>query len=414
MNIKFLIIFLLILFGKVALSSDSFSVNFDLNYSNQKEKNEVYNILETYLNVDEVAVYKRYVNLNFDGKFTYNDSKYEEKYNTDIYSLYFDISNFEKNYELKLGRYSNINNRFMVIDGVDFKYTSKQYFGVDLFGGIPKYITKDDRYINQEFRDTGDRIYGFKIFTNQIKDFNSFLGYSKELNEHVTVQELLSVGGNFRYNFNDDFKFDINALMDYEMNFDQLYRVDAKADFGIYKLEGYLSASKFDVKDGYREDRRVVITNFSSGKEERYTYHLEYPINNNFKIYHGLTHTYLQYSSGEWGEGEIIDVGMNLSLIERYGISIDFGAYRYDSALADANGINIKTDWYMTNRLKSILKFEYVNFDKWDYSKNVYSFNYDLSYKFSKNMSIVTFVEKNSKIVYLPERKIGVKFQWSY
>lgn len=413
-KIKFLLCLLILLVISCCIYAEEFSGDLSIKYSNQKEKGENYNVLESYLSFDTLGLYKRYLTLNFDGKFTYNDSANESSYNTDIYALYMNFSTFEKKMDIKAGRFSHINNKFMTIDGIDFRFISDYFLGIDIFGGIPKYITKDDRYINQEFRDTGDRIYGFKLFSNDLKDLNGFVGYSKELDSEKTVQEILSAGIGFKYKLTDKIKMDIKTSGDYELTLNQLYRGDIKADFSFYDLNGYLSATKFNVKDGYSADRKLIISNFSTGKEERYSYHLEYPINKYFKIYHGLTHTYLQYNSGEWGEGEIIELGIILSMIEKYGLLFDFGGYRYDSIIADANGISANIDWYLNNNLKNIFKFEYVDFQKWDYSKNIYFLSYELSYDITKKANLSAFIEKSSRVVYLPERKIGVKFQWNF
>lgn len=382
------------------------------NDDNEQDKHSWENVLI----LDNTELIKNYLSFNFYGKFSLEDKDSDTKDFTDIYTAHFDFNTFENRFHLKAGRFSYINNSFLTVDGAEATFRTDYYFGITLFGGVPRYLDKDDRHINDEFRKTGDRIYGGKVFLNGVKKTTGYISYSREEEDSNTVQELLGagLGRSFIDLFVTDFILNIDTAIDYEVNEDKLYKADIKGSFEYKKLSLILGFTRFNVKDGFRGGRELVISNFSTGREDRYFYTIEFRINNNIKVYQGLVHTMVEYPSGEWVAGNIVKGGVDFSYFKEAGIFTGFNGYYYENDIANAGGGGYYLDWNITNNLKWKIESEYVKLDHYKDDDGIFSFYTDLEYKFTKNYILGAYFEKNEKTRYLPQDRVGIRFDYIF
>lgn len=410
------VIFIVLFFVTVAHSFE-FNGRFSTKYEYSNDDNRYdRNRWENILILDNTEIIKNYLNFNFYGKFYVEDKDGDTKDFTDIYSGYLDFRTFENRFHLKVGRFNYINNTFMTIDGAEATYRTDYYFGITLFGGIPKYLDKDDRHINDEFRETGEVIYGGKLFLNGVENTTGYLSYSREEDDSNTVQELLGagVGRTFIDLFVKDLKLNIDVKMDYELNEDELYKADIKGSLEYKKFVLILGYTRFNVKDGFRGGRELVISNFSTGREDRYFYTIEYWINENIKIYQGLVHTLVKYPSGEWVSGNIVKAGADFSYFKEAGVFTGINGYYYENDIANAGGAGYYLDWNITNDLKWGVEGEYVKMNHWNDDYGIFSFYTDLEYKISKHYLLGAYFEKNEKTRYLPQERVGVKIEYIF
>ena len=417
---RYSVVFFVILLFVVQSFAFDFNGSLSVQYEQTKEDeeyNEDENTLENRLILSDTELVKRYLSFNFYGTYTYEDNENSdnEKF-TDIYSAYLDFSSFENKLHIKAGRFSFINNSFMTIDGIETTYRTNNYFGVTLFGGIPKYLDKDDRYINEEFRDTGERIYGGKVFLNGVKNTDGYLSYSLEEDDSKTVQELFGagLGRDFRDFYLKDLNMSLDGRLDYELNESEIYKADLRAGFDYKKLGLILRFTRFNVKDGYRNDRELVISNFSTGKEDRYSYTIEFKATDNIRLYQGLIHTLVEYPSGEWVRGNIAKGGADFSYFKEIGVITGFHGYYYDSELSSAEGAGGYVDWNITNNLKWTTEGEYVNLDNWNEDSNLYSLFTELEYILANKYTFTLYYENNEETRYLPENRAGAKFKYTF
>jgi len=414
--VRLKVIFIVLFFVTVAHSFE-FNGRFSTKYEYSNDDNRYdRNRWENILILDNTEIIKDYLNFNFYGKFYVEDKDGDTKDFTDIYSGYIDFRTFENRFHLKAGRFNYINNTFMTIDGAEATLRTDYYFGITLFGGIPKYLDKDDRHINDEFRETGEVIYGGKLFLNGVENTTGYLSYSREEDDSDTVQELLGagVGRTFIDLFVKGLKLNIDTKVDYEINEDELYKADIRGSLEYKKFVLILGYTRFNVKDGFRGGRELVISNFSTGREDRYFYTIEYWINENIKIYQGLVHTLVKYPSGEWVSGNIVKAGADFSYFKEAGVFTGVNGYYYENDIANAGGGGYYLDWNITNDLKWGVEGEYVKMNHWNDDYGIFSFYTDLEYKISKHYLLGAYFEKNEKTRYLPQERVGVKFEYIF
>lgn len=420
MRYSFIFLFIFILL--FTMQTFAFDLNGSLSvlyeYSDEDEDdNGDENTFENRLILNDTELVEGYLKFNFYGKYTYEDDENSDSEEfTDIYSAYLDFRTFEDKLHIRMGRFSFINNTFMTIDGIEATFRTDKYFGVTLFGGIPKYLDKDDKYINEEFRDTGERIYGGKIFLNGVKDTNAYLSYSREEDDSTTIQELLGagLGKYFRDVYFESLNVSLDGNVDYEINENGIYKADIRAGFDYKKVGLILRFTRFNVEDGYRDDRELIISNFSTGREDRYSYTVDFNVNDNINLYQGLIYTLVEYPSGEWIEGNIVKAGADFNYFKEIGVVTGFNGYFYDSELANAGGAGGYVDWNITNNLKWTTECEYVKLDNWKEDSTLYSFFTEFEYILANNYTISLYYENNEETRYLPENRAGAKFEYTF
>jgi len=403
---KISVILILLVF---ACYGNAYKVDGSFETAFSSESNDSENTIksENYFNLNNLNIYGNLFKFNFSGKYTYADKEEDSESLTEIYESYMSYSTFENKFSLKAGRFTNFTNRFMTIDGLNLEYNTNDYFGFEVFGGIPKFLFREDRYIDKQFRDTGDRIYGGKVFLNGIKKLDSYIQYSKEYDQEKTLQELVGAGLRHFVQLTDNVKILYSAKGEYELEYERLYRGDGYLKLSAGNFQISFSASRFNVKDGYSGERILVISNFSTGKEDRYSYSILYNFKGFLKVYQSTMRSYVQYPLDNWMKGDVYRAGLFLDYFANKGFLFDINFYYYDGELSDAKGAASKIDWSITNKLKFIFNGEYVKKDNWNDSENLYSLYTKAEYLFKK-LTLSIYAEKNKNTIYLPDRRFGI------
>jgi hypothetical protein len=394
--------------------------SFSTSYEHSEEKGgDSEGTWENTLILDNVRLLNPYLGFNFHGTYSEEDG---ESF-TDIYSAYLEFSSFERALEIKLGRFSYLGNRFLTLDGAEATVRTDYYFGATVFGGVPEYFDSDDRHINESFRDTGDRLYGGRIFLNGVKNYTGYVSYSKEEDGDRTIQELLGVGLGRRFvSLTDKTVFlSLDGKIDYDMEDDDIYRGMARVYARYQKLGLIADVTRIRVEDGSDRLGELIITNFSSGKEDRYSYTVEYAINDHYTVYQGTVHTVLLNNFGEWITGDIYKFGANVNHFKSHGLTSNFEIYIYDGSDSEANGLSFALDWSITREFRFSFEAEYVGRSEiingtagMDKEDSIYSIYGEIEYDVIKDLTVGVYAENNRETRYLPENRYGVKATYSF
>lgn len=393
-----------------ALNVDgSFSTSYEV--SNDKGHQEE-GLWENYLKLDDVSLYNPYLNFNFYGRFANNDGTGESY--SDVYSAYLDFSTFERAFEFKLGRFAYIDNKFLTLDGAMATVKSDKGLGVTMFAGAPQYFDADDRHINETFRHTGDKLYGGKVFLNEVKDTTGFLSYSKEMDGDDTLQELVGFGvGRVLYDKSDS-KVDFDGKLEYDTDTKDIYRGIARLYAKHKKLTLITDFTRYNVKDGTNYSEELIISNFATGKEEKYALTMQYALTDNITPYTSVKRTQMEIASGDVVKGEMYTLGTELNYFKESGISSSVEGYYYNSEVSNAKGASAKVDWSVTKTFRMALESELMRLENTSTNETVSSVYLKAEYDMTKDLTLSIYGENNKDTRYLPENRFGVKAVYSF
>jgi hypothetical protein len=405
----------------VCLSVSAFAYNVDgklsTSYEVYKDKGEdSKGLWENYLSIDNAQLINPYLNFNFYGKYADDDG---DTY-SDVYSAYLNFSSFQNALEMKAGRFSYIGNRFLTLDGAAATVRTDYKFGVSVFGGKPKYFDADGRHINEQFRKTGDSLYGGRVFINGVKNTTGYVSYSKESDDSETLQELVGAGLGRTFTLGS-FEMNADGKVDYDTDASDIYRGTLR----LYGKSGSLRLigdfTKYNVKDGSAYAEELIITNWADGKEERYGFTAQYDVTENISPYVGAVVTEVEISSGEIVKGYIYKLGTDFNYFKTHGLTSNVEVYTYDSDISNARGAAASLEYSITKALRFELGGEYLRLENSktkssviSAERNIYSTYASAEYDLFKGFTLGVFGEKNKETRYLPEDRLGVKAEYSF
>jgi hypothetical protein len=381
-------------------------------YEISKDKGDDYaGLWENYLSIDNAEIISPYLGLNFYGRFAVDEEE-SESY-SDIYSAYLEFSSFQKAVEAKLGRFSYIGNRFLTLDGAEVTVRTDKYLGFTMFAGEPAYFDADGRHINESFRHTGDKLYGGKVFLNGVKNTTGFLSYSKETEDSDVLQEFVGAGLGGKFSAGEAV-FNLDGRLEYDTQENAIYKSAVRFYTYYKKLMALVSLSSYNVEDGSSYENELVISNFSTGEEDRYAYTIQYKVNEHYKPYQSTVFTRLEMPSGLVAEGEIYKLGLEVDYFKTRGITSNIEAYLYESGISNAKGGSFVFDWNVFKELKLSFESEMLRLENSKSEQNIYSIYLEAEYMLMKDVSISAYAENNKETRYLPENRYGIKAAYSF
>jgi hypothetical protein len=407
---RLFLIFILLCAGSSAFAfslGGSFSSSYEI--SNDKGEDSE-SLWENYLLIDNAELINPYLGFNFYGRYAQED---DDTY-SDVYSAYLEFSSFQKALEIKAGRFSYVGNRFLTLDGIEATFRSDRYFGVTLFGGSPEYFDADDRHINETFRDTGDRLYGAKVFLNGVKNTTGYVSYSKEEDDGDTIQEMLGLSLGRRFNFDKDVYLSTDAKIEYDTEENDIYKGVIRAYIQMHKLRFIGDYTRYNVQDGSSYEEELVISNFSTGEEDRYSFTVQYAVTPNISVYQSTVRSEIEITSGENVTGEIYKLGVDLNYFKTIGVTSNIEGYYYNSEVSNAKGASFILDWNLTKELRLGLESEMLRLENSKTEDTVYSILAEAEYEVIKDLTLSIYGENNQETRYLPENRYGVKAAYSF
>ncbi|MCD8554994.1 hypothetical protein [Seleniivibrio sp.] len=379
-----------------------------------KDKGESSETLwENYLNIDNAKIYDPYLGFNFYGRFA-TDSEEDSDSQSDVYSAYLDYTSFQNAVEVKAGRFSYIGNRFLTLDGALATVRTDYKFGVTAFAGKPQYFDADGRHINEEFRKTGDKMYGGRVFLNGVKDMTGYVSYSKEYDSDLTYQEFTGLGLGRVFALSGKNILSIDAKGEYDMLEHNFYRGTIRAYLKRDALRLIAEGSKYNVKDGTNYDDVLIISNFSTGQEEKMAFTVQYAFSENVSPYVSVVHSKIEQESGDIVNGQIYKAGADFDWFKTKGVTANIEGYYYDSETANAKGASAALDWSLTKQFRLTFEGETLRLENYVTDENIYSLYADAEYNIMKDLTLSIYAENSKETYYLPENRYGVKAVYSF
>jgi hypothetical protein len=411
----------------MAMSTGAYGFSIDGELStayewSKDEDEETETLWENYLRIDNAALIGPYLDVSIFGKYSQeggDDGQDGEEY-TDIYSAYLHYSSFQGAVELNAGRFPYVNNKFLTLDGGEFTVRTDYYLGATVFGGIPKYFDMDDRHINETFRDTGDRLYGGKLFLNGIKFTNAYVAVSREENEEQIIQELIGAGIDQGFNLGRA-AVTAGAKMAYDKELEDIYRGVIRLHMTYGDLTVLTDGTRYNVQEGTTFENELVISNFSVGQEDRLSYTVKYAVTESIIPYQSTVLTRMEVADGAIIDGEIFKLGVDIDYFKKIGVTSNVEGYYYNSEVSTANGGSLALEWNITRSLRMIFEGELLKLENpattdetYETDEEVYSVYLTAEYDILKDVTVSIFGENNKETRYLPENRYGIKAAYRF
>jgi hypothetical protein len=378
-------------------------------YKDEGEDSE--SLWENYLSIDNMKLIDPYVGFNFYGRYA-TDTETDENH-SDIYTAYLDYSSFQDKVQVKLGRFSYVGNRFLTLDGAEATLRTEKYVGATVFAGKPAYFDADGKHINESYRHTGDRLYGAKLFLNGVADTTGFISFSRETDDGDTLQEMLGLGLGRKFIVGKT-KLGVDGKLEYDTEESAIYKSMIRGFMSYEKLFLSADVTSYDVKDGSSYENELIISNFSTGKEDRYAFNIQYAVTEHIKPYQSTVFSRIELPSGEVETGEMYKLGVDFDWFKSMGLSSNIEGYYYNSEISNAKGGSVALDWNATKALKLSFEGEALRLENTSVEKDVYSLYFEAAYDVLKDLTVSAYAENNKETRYLPENRYGIKAAYSF
>ncbi|ADH86782.1 hypothetical protein [Desulfurivibrio alkaliphilus] len=341
---------------------------------------------------------------------------------TGIYYLYGNHRTFEGRNDLLFGRFPLESHRFLTLDGVHFTQRPNRPFGYSLYLGQPRYMEIHDDRFERQFRDSGDYLAGGKIFLRGVEGVRANASYSREGGGGDVYREIIGVGGGKDYYFTrrqeerDEVIVAVDGSLDYNPDQSAVDRLSARL-FVIYppRLRVVLQADRYDVRDNYPADRELIITLFSTGREDRAKYTVTYDWRPEIAFYQSSVFTELEMPDGAWRRGRIVKGGVIGDYRESRGVLFDAGLYHFNSHLSEANGLALSVDYQYDQVWNLLVGLELVRLSKpLRDEKNARSVNVELGYKPGDRWKLAGYLERSDNPEYRNDFRVGLRFDYLF
>ncbi|ADD67573.1 hypothetical protein Dacet_0793 [Denitrovibrio acetiphilus DSM 12809] len=396
-------------------SASAFSLDGSLStlYEVSKDKGEdSEGLWENYLSIDNAKILDPYVGVNFYGRYAY-DTEADDDY-TDIYSAYLDYSSFQDTFQAKVGRFLYVGNRFLTLNGAQVTVRTDYLFGATVFAGKPEFFDADGKHVNEKYRYTGDRFYGGRIFLNGVKNTSGFISYTRETDGGDTLQELLGVGAGHRLDISEDFFIKADGRVEYDTEENVIYKSIARVSVDYKKLRLLGDITTYDVEDGTSYEDELIISNFSTGKQERYAFTVQYALTPNITPYQSTVFSRIELPAGLVENGEIYKLGVDLNYFKEVGVNANLEGYYYNSLISNAKGGSFIIDWSLNKKTRLSFEAEVLRLENSKGEDNVYSLYVEAVYDVLKDITVTAYAENNQETRYLPENRYGLKATYSF
>ncbi len=280
-----------------------------------------------------------------------NTAIHEDESFADLYLGYIEYKTFQGATDIMLGRFAQVTNRFMTIDGISASQVFPWYFGVSAYVGMPRYKEAEDP--DEELRNLGDLSYGGKLFLSGIPSLQANISYYRETGDgddgrFAVYRETFGGGILYFKTFSppDNISITADTHIEQDVHNGNLARLSGKLTGQYGRVQGTAFADYYDIRDQYPADRQFVIRLISTGLESRYGADFYVEAASWLDIYGGFTYTEVTMRGEIENPGQIYTLGADL-LFDKQGVRATAEAYDYESVISDATGVMGTVEWYV-------------------------------------------------------------------
>jgi len=374
-------------------------------------------IFDNYLRLDINNLFNPDISVHAYGKYGHGFNN--DFSDGDVYYLYLQYRTFEGRTDLRLGRFPIETHRFLTVDGINATLRPEGIIGVSAFAGQPRYLEIDPDRFHREFRDTGDYIFGGKVFLQGMKGLRANVSYSREGNGENVYRDLLGAGAGKDFNlkvFDTDVRISSDVLADYNTDKSNMDKLTGRVNvFFDKKVRVILGADRYNVKEDYPEGRELIMSLLSTGREDRLSYTIFYDITENLAVYQASTFTRLEMPDGEWHRGTIIKGGINGNFLKEAGLDFGVGVYRFDSFVAKASGVTTEIKWHLSGKWTFEGGVEAVSFNTpFRDSKTATTVTGEVKYSPNRRMNVAVFAEQSDNPEYTSDFRAGIRVEYNF
>ncbi|MFU8819693.1 MAG: hypothetical protein ACNA74_08240 [Desulfurivibrio sp.] len=380
-------------------------------------------ILVNYLSFDAERLAVANLSLHGFGKYAHEWRDGDSA--TSLYYLYGNHRTFEGRSELQFGRFPLESHRFLTLDGLHLTMRPDSPWGYALYAGQPRYMEIHEERLERQFRDSGDYLFGARTFLRGVEGLRANASYSREGGGGDLYREIIGIGGGkdffiprrqIRGDDDDEMVLALDGSLDYNPDRAVLDQLTARL-FLLYssRLRAVLQADRFDVRDDYPPDRELIISLFSTGREDRAKYTVTYDLRPEISLYQGAVYTELELPDGSWRQGWIIKGGVGGNFRETRGLGFDAGLYYFDSHLAEATGLALSVDYQPTVVWNLRLGLEAVKlnapFRERDHAR---TYSAELTYRPGVAWQLAGYLEQSDNPEYRSDFRSGLRLDYHF
>lgn len=381
-----------------------------------EDGDETQTLWETSLRIDDAVLLGPYLNASFYGKYYREEAEDDEdsQNETEIYLAYLHYSSFQDAVELKAGRFVCAGSRFLTLDGALLTARTDYYFGATLFAGSPEYFEIDSRYVNETYRTIGDLLYGGRLFLNGLKHTNGYVSFSREEKDEQTVQELVGAGLEQTISLGKG-SLNVGGKMEYDTEQEDIYKGSLRLQIAYGWLTLMADGVRYNVQEGVNGESDLVISNFSTGREDKLSYTVQVALAQSVSIYQSTVLSSIEVADDEHIEGEIYKLGIDIDFFKTIGVTGNIEGYYYHSESYGANGGSLALKWSLTRALRMNFEGELLTLDDDEADDTeIYSLYLSAEYEVLKDLTASLFCENNEETRYLPENRYGLKIAYRF
>lgn len=358
-------------------------------------------------------------NLSLHGLGKYAHEWRENDSATSIYYLYGQHRTFEGRRDLLVGRFPLESHRFLTLDGLHLTMRPDRPWGYSLYAGQPRYMEIHNDRFERQFRDTGDYLAGGKVFLRGVEGLRANASYSREGDGSTVYRELIGIGGGKDFFFpraDEEMVLALDGSLDYNPAESALDKLSARL-FLLYsaKLRVVVQADRFDVREDYPAGRELIISLFSTGREDRAQYTITYDLRPEISLYQGTVFTEMEMPDGTWRQGRIIKGGISGNYRERWGVGFDAGLYHFDSHSSDATGLALNLNYWPAEAWFTQLGLEVVKIDApFRERERASSVIAEVGYQPGNTWRLAGYLERSDNPEFKNDFRTGIKLDYLF
>jgi hypothetical protein len=159
----------------------------------------------------------------------------------------------------------------------------------------------------------------------------------------------------------------------------------------------------------------LIISLFSTGREDRAQYTITYDLRPEISLYQGTVFTEMEMPDGAWRQGRIIKGGISGNYRERWGVGFDAGLYHFDSHNSDATGLALNLNYWPAEAWFTQLGLEVVKIDApFRERERASSVIAEVGYQPGNTWRLAGYLERSDNPEFKNDFRTGIKLDYLF